>query len=145
MIGRLSDRSGSEFISLKAHLSESNTRPIYRNGLTGRSGILSSAVKRAKRVYIAGPITGQPEDNYQTFHEVEVDLRSQGFEVVNPQKLDHSKAEKWRDFMRTDIRELMECDAVTFLPGWEKSKGARLECIIAKEFEIETIPNAINR
>jgi hypothetical protein len=39
--------------------------------------------------------------------------------------------------MVEDIRQLMTCDAIYMLKGWEKSKGASLEHHIAKELGLE--------
>ena len=33
--------------------------------------------------------------------------------------------------MRADIAELVKCDGVALLPGWERSRGASLEAHIA--------------
>ena len=37
----------------------------------------------------------------------------------------------WNDCMRRDIAALMNCDTLATLPGWEHSKGAGLEVLIA--------------
>nr|WP_237142825.1 DUF4406 domain-containing protein [Pseudomonas lurida] len=47
----------------------------------------------------------------------------------------------WTDCMRRDIVALMECDTVATLPGWEKSKGACLEVLIAERLGM-TVVNA---
>lgn len=43
--------------------------------------------------------------------------------------------------MRRDTAALMDCDAVATLPGWEHSKGARLEVLIAERLGM-TVVNA---
>lgn len=43
--------------------------------------------------------------------------------------------------MRRDIAALMDCDTVATLPGWEHSKGARLEVLIAERLGM-TVVNA---
>lgn len=42
--------------------------------------------------------------------------------------------------MRLSIRQLVTCDAIHLLPGWEKSKGATLEAHIAERLELEVLP-----
>lgn len=85
-----------------------------------------------KRIYIAGPMTGIPELNFPAFHSAAAQLRSKGFEVINPAEINADPSAGWTDCMRADIRELVTCDAVYFLPGFDKSRGAQLERHIAK-------------
>ena len=83
------------------------------------------------RIYIAGPMTGLPGFNFPAFNAEAERLRADGHEVLNP--ADHGVIDgfEWRDYMRLDIAQLVTCDAVQLLPGWEKSKGATLEHDIA--------------
>ena len=39
------------------------------------------------KYYIAGPMTGRPNNNFQAFHAAAANLRGQGHEVVNPAEL----------------------------------------------------------
>jgi hypothetical protein len=91
------------------------------------------------RLYIAGPMTGYPDLNFPAFAREAVYFRSHGHEVVNPAEINPDPTAKWHDCMRADIRELVDCDSVAMLPGWEKSKGARLEHYIANALEIKII------
>lgn len=34
--------------------------------------------------------------------------------------------------MRSDLRALLDCDAIYMLPGWSRSRGARLEARVAR-------------
>ncbi|MFJ2676900.1 DUF4406 domain-containing protein [Pseudomonas sivasensis] len=43
--------------------------------------------------------------------------------------------------MRRNIAALMDCGNVATLPGWEQSKGARLEILIAEHLGM-TVVNA---
>jgi len=83
-----------------------------------------------KKVYISGAISGS-EGFYALqkirFEQAALTFKAQGFEVVNPFELDHSKNSVWADFMRTDIKAMMDCTHVYMVSGWEKSKGAKIE------------------
>ena len=68
-------------------------------------------------------------------------LRRAGYVVVNPAEFEGNDdpARQWSDFLRKDIAELVKCRAIAMLPGWEKSKGARLEKHIAEELGMRVI------
>lgn len=103
------------------------------------------------KLYIAGPMSGIPQFNYPAFLEAGAALRSKGFEVLNPAEMDNEETkeaamasedgslgsgtcngETWGDFLSRDVKIVAdECDGVAVLPGWEKSRGARLEAFIA--------------
>lgn len=92
------------------------------------------------KVYIAGPMTGYPGLNFPAFHAEAARLRSLGYEVVNPAEINVDPSAGWSDCMRKDIRELVTCDAVATLDGWEKSKGATLEVHIAESLGLSVYP-----
>lgn len=80
-----------------------------------------------KRIYIAGPMTGLSELNFPAFHAAAVALRAQGHHVENPAEINPDPKAQWIDCMRADIARLVTCDAVYLLPGWERSRGAKVE------------------
>lgn len=84
-----------------------------------------------KRIYLSGPMSGFPGLNFPTFHSMTSSLRAGGHTVSNPAELNPDGG-PWTDWMRRDIAALMECGTVATLPGWEHSKGARLEVLIAE-------------
>lgn len=92
-----------------------------------------------KRAYIAGPMTGHPELNFPAFHRAAAFFRAQGVEVVNPAEINADPSAGWIECMRNDIRELVTCDAILMLPGWERSKGASLEHHIARQLELRVV------
>jgi nucleoside 2-deoxyribosyltransferase len=85
------------------------------------------------RVYLAGPMTGHPENNHPEFRTQAAFLRSRGLDVVNPAELDDvvGMDREWEWYMKRDIELLVGCDAVAVLDGWRMSRGARLEVYIA--------------
>lgn len=86
---------------------------------------------RAKRVYVAGPMTGLKDFNYPAFNAAADALRAQGYQVESP--ADHGIVEgaQWADYMAYDLTRLGLCGVIALLPGWERSEGAKLEVQIA--------------
>ena len=91
------------------------------------------------RVYIAGPMTGVPGLNFPAFNAEAQYLRSLGFDVVNPAEINPDHSMPWAQCMRRDIAELVRCDSIYLLPGWEKSKGATLEHHIADRLGMDVM------
>lgn len=90
-----------------------------------------------KKAYISGPITGKENYNTEAFNNAQAILEKEGYSVVNPLKLSLiSPCKKWNDYMRDDIKALMDCDIVFALDDWEGSKGANIEIETAISLEI---------
>lgn len=92
------------------------------------------------KIYIAGKMTGVENYNFPKFDAVEKELKEKGFKVVNPANIARRIANRngkplhlisTHIFMREDIKQLLTCDAIYFIPGWEESKGAQIERSIA--------------
>jgi hypothetical protein len=85
-------------------------------------------------VYIAGPITGIHNDNWERFSQVASKLEAMGHQVTNPHDLvkDHPGI-GWADAMRICLRGLLECEAICLLERWERSRGTRLEMCVAQD------------
>lgn len=85
------------------------------------------------RLYIAGPMRGYPNFNYEAFHAAAKLLREQSFEVVNPaENFNGDTTLPIETYMLDDFKLLLECDTVVLLEGWEKSEGASTEAVVAK-------------
>lgn len=104
------------------------------------------------RLYVAGPMTGIPAFNIPAFDRAAAELRAIGFDVVSPVELDdprtraislaspdgaiatlESHGKTWGDFLARDVKLLADdgIQGVAVLPGWERSRGARLETFVA--------------
>ena len=76
-------------------------------------------------------MTGIDGLNFPAFHRAAASLRASGYDVVNPAEINPDPTAKWEDCMRQDIAALVTCEAIALLPGFENSRGAKLERHIA--------------
>lgn len=94
----------------------------------------------ADAVYLSGPMTGIAELNYPAFNAEAARLRNLGLRVVNPAEVQLPPDATWTDFMRVDIANMVACcDTVVTLPGWERSKGARIEVGLARQLDLRVV------
>ena len=91
------------------------------------------------KVYISGPITGIDFGNRFAFSCARNALELCGYEVVDPSEVQLDDEATWADYMRADLKLLLDCDFIYMLDGWEDSKGARLERELAENLGIEEI------
>lgn len=89
------------------------------------------------KVHISGPITNNPH-YISDFLRAEYWLKKIGNEPLSPVG-DEKPEYTWKDYMRRDIKLLIEADAIYMLKGWRRSKGARLERKIAKGLDLKII------
>lgn len=115
-----------------------------------------------KSIYIAGPMRGYERFNFAAFDEARNYFNSRGWNAISPADIDrdsenfgpllpleHSTesnaqwetfeaaVEKWSEqnlisVINRDCQAIILCDAIAFLPGWEKSTGAVAEFFIAR-------------
>lgn len=94
------------------------------------------------KIYLAGPMSGIEEHNFPAFRAATQSLREHGFEVVSPHEISETlgvigegtdlNQENYAKCMGADIAALLDVDGVIVLPGWENSRGARIEVLIAQ-------------
>lgn len=94
------------------------------------------------KIYIAGPVTGYPDGNKAAFAAAAAMLREvTAWEVVSPLEMDspeefaatmadHYGSVYWHRMVE-DFKTVIAVDGLFLLPGWERSKGARIEVFTA--------------
>lgn len=94
-----------------------------------------------KRVYVSGPMTGLPGLNYQAFHDAAFELRSvYGLHVENPAESPAPPCGSWLGYMRMAVAQVARVDYVVTLPGWENSRGAKVEVDLARGLGLTVYP-----
>lgn len=97
------------------------------------------------RVFVSGPMRGYSAHNYPAFDLAEANLRSFGFEVVNPAAIGrhygitedtHVDQDTVKLLLLTDLEALAYCDAILLLPGHERSDGSHIEEVFGECFHI---------
>lgn len=92
------------------------------------------------KIYMGGPMRHITDLNWPAFDEATTRWREAGYEVFNPAEMDRENGLSSEDEMddamirfifANDFHELCFCDGIALLPGWQKSKGAVCETIIA--------------
>ena len=90
------------------------------------------------KIYLSGPITGLDTEEYiNLFTTWDLRMLQLGYRTVNPVELDQEL--EWQldrkptreEYLRNDLKELLNCDEILMLPGWSNSKGAQLERRVA--------------
>lgn len=97
-------------------------------------------------IYCSGPMTGIYNNNYEEFHKNAKFLRDLGWTVISPAEMDEKlgvdptqpfSEEQYLNTLRHDYKALADCDAIAFMPGWDKSRGAKLESDFANVLKLD--------
>lgn len=103
-----------------------------------------------KATYLAGPMTGIPQFNFPLFDRAAAALRARGLSIMSPAEMDDPETRRlamlsqdgkmgdaspngqtWGDFLARDVKLVADkCDSMILLPGWARSRGARLEAFV---------------
>lgn len=105
------------------------------------------------KLYISGPISGlTAAEARRNFSSAALLLGNRGYLTLDPHDVgacsDYGCAGKsdaeqpdgwlhdWNCYLKYDLIDMLRCDGVAMLDGWEESRGARLEWNTAKELNI---------
>lgn len=96
---------------------------------------------KGKRVYVSGPMTGYPDENYPAFAAASKELRAIGYAVCNPCEttdiLKEGGPMTHADYLRFDFARVLEADFLVALDGWEQSLGALSEILMAVRMDVK--------
>nr|DAI69717.1 MAG TPA: Nucleoside 2-deoxyribosyltransferase like protein [Caudoviricetes sp.] len=92
------------------------------------------------RLYIAGPMTGLPDFNYPAFRSAATTLSELGYQVEDPSTNVNPTPGDYHGWLRAGLAQLIRCDGVALLDGWEASGGARLEVNVAATLGMRVRP-----
>ena len=96
------------------------------------------------KIYISGPITGYNlDERRQTFDKARKEVEGWAermnkfnhlhtqIEIFSPPHA-YEKGMTYEEIMRYDIEQLLKCDLIVFLHGWQDSRGCKAEREVAK-------------
>ena len=101
--------------------------------------------------YLCGPMTGIPRFNFPAFAAAAATLRAAGWHITSPHENDTPEiqaaswaspdgklvdgriaGETWGDILARDVKLIADhVGGLILLPGWQRSRGARLEVFVA--------------
>jgi len=121
-------------------------KQVLRARAIRRSEDKAAEPVRRPRCYIAGPIAGVPDFRERFAAAVPI-VEALGYDPVNPCEItpaahdgdcppgydpgEEGEHTSSACFMRSDLRALLDCDAIYMLPGWRESRGATTEHTVA--------------
>ena len=88
------------------------------------------------KIYLSGKVSDKTpeleEKNIEKFNSMTSFLRAVGLDICNPLE-GEPRGDKWRNYLKRDLKKLMDCDAILLLRNWQDSPGALLELHNAKK------------
>jgi hypothetical protein len=98
-------------------------------------------------------MSGIPGFNWPAFDAAAQTLRAMAFDVVNPADYDRAlgidparpeilSETEYRALLAHDLAEITQCDCIAMLPGWQTSRGARVEHTLAVALGLDVLDPA---
>jgi len=97
-----------------------------------------------KHIYLCGPITGRDGSEASGhFYKVEQNIHQSKDATAmictsNPMRFCDPDID-WQRAMRICIGEMVRCDGIALLQGWQKSRGAAIELKLAQDLHIPVV------
>ena len=91
------------------------------------------------RVFVSGPVSGIDGLNRDAFEDARARLSAMGCTVLVPHDFVPAGA-TWQKAMRRTVETLARADVVACLPGWEDSRGSRVEVELARGLGVPVVP-----
>lgn len=93
---------------------------------------------KKKKVYISSKMTGLPDFNFPAFDKKAEELRTMGFNVLNPadigRKYGTNKSTAF--YRRKNLEMLLQADILFVFGDMSGSKGVEFEVMVAKELNL---------
>lgn len=100
---------------------------------------IANAFAPGDRVYLSGPISGENlTSNLEKFHELQAVMHGtygSSVFVANPACLNQDL--DYDEMMRRDYAMMLNCTHILMMPGWQTSKGACSELLIAVQIKLK--------
>jgi len=92
-------------------------------------------IEKIKSVYISGSISKRSYEVAEAhFKKAQDYLENADVYVYNPMEFNERAC--WEDYMRDALAALVDSDEILMLNGWQESRGACLERLVAFELNI---------
>lgn len=104
---------------------------------------LGSDIK-GKRVYLSGPITNTKNHKGLFMFAEELAALGDAEQIYNP-AAQISASSSWEQAMHRCLSEITNYDTIVMLPGWNVSRGARLESDVALACGIHVVNLSENK
>lgn len=93
-------------------------------------------MNKRKKIYISLPISNRSvKEAREHADRVALSLSKQGWIVVNPFNIYAGHEPTYEDYICSDLRAMLDCDAICFCEGWMHSCGCNVEHSVAMTFK----------
>lgn len=97
-------------------------------------------IENEMKIYVSLPISGYDiEETKEYAEKVKKFLEEKCDEIITPFDVCDEEGKSYSYYMGRSIEALLECDAVFFVPNWQKSKGCMAEFEIVRIYGKEIL------